>query len=384
MGSGSSKSGDQQSPEDDREPRLATAAKAPGSGRIGQVRPLNVAIVALPESTAYVLFGLKEVMEAAGPLWGMVTGNPPAEARFAVTVIAAGTEPFACAGGAWVKADTTFSGNGRFDIVLVTDLTIDPDADPRGSWPEVTGWLAARHAEGAVVASICSGSVLLADAGLLDGKEATTHWAFAETYARCYPTVAWRPERILAMADAEERVVTAGGAASWEDLTLWLVARFVGPAEAIRLAKIYIFGDRSEGQLLYAARRRPRRHDDRVIADCQEWLAEHYATPDILARLIGRSGLSEKSFTRRFKAATGHAPLDYVQRLRIEEAKELLETTSEPVEAIGRSVGYEDTSFFRRLFKRQSGVTPTRYRQRFAGIGKQPASLPEPAPRDCR
>ena len=327
----------------------------------------------LPASTAYVLFGLKEVLEAAGPLWGMVTGNAPAEPRFDVALVAATTEPFACAGGAWVKASTTFAGNQRFDIVLVTDLTIDPDADHRGSWPEVAAWLAARHADGAVVASICSGSVLLAEAGLLDGKDATTHWAFAETYARCYPSVGWRPERILCMSDAEERVVTAGGAASWEDLTLWLVARFVGPAEAVRLAKIYIFGNRSEGQLLYAARRRPRRHEDRVIADCQEWLADHYASPDILARLVERTGLSEKSFTRRFKAATGHAPLDYVQRLRIEEAKELLETTADPVDAIGRSVGYEDTSFFRRLFKRQTGVTPTRYRQRFAGIGKQPA-----------
>ena len=103
---------------------------------------------------------------------------------------------------------------------------------------------------------------------------------------------------------------------------------------------------------------------------CQDWLADHYALPDILAALVERSGLSEKSFTRRFKAATGHAPLDYVQRLRVEEAKELLETTALQVEAIGRAVGYEDTSFFRRLFKRQTGTTPARYRQRFAGIGR--------------
>jgi len=317
-----------------------------------------------------VLFGLKEVLEAVGPVWGMVTGNAPAEPRFDVAVVAVTAEPFGCAGGAWVKPSTTFAGNQRFDIVLVTDLTIAPDADHRGRWPEVTAWLADRYAEGAVVASICSGSVLLADAGLLDGKEATTHWAFAEGYARHFPKVGWRPERILCIADAEERLVTAGGAASWEDLMLWLVARFVGPAEAVRLAKIYIFGDRSEGQLLYAALRRPRRHEDRVIALCQDWLAEAYAEPDIVARLVERTGLSEKSFTRRFKAATGHAPLDYVQRLRIEEAKELLETTAEPVDAIGCSVGYADTSFFRRLFKRQTGVTPTRYRQRFAGIGK--------------
>jgi transcriptional regulator GlxA family with amidase domain len=374
MGNVSKRSGVERSPEDGRQPCAPVAAKAPETGRFGQGGEpsdrIAVAIVALPESTAYVLFGLKEVLEAVGPAWGVVTGHAPAEPRFDVSVVASTTEPFACAGGAWAKADTTFAGNHRFDIVLVTDLTIEPDADHRGRWPEVAAWLAARHAEGAVIASVCSGSVLLAEAGLLDGREATTHWAFAEGYARSYPAVTWRPERILAMADAEERLVTAGGAASWEDLTLWLVARFVGPAEAVRLAKIYIFGDRSEGQLLYAALRRPRRHDDRVILQCQDWLADNYALPDVLAALIERSGLKEKSFTRRFKAATGHAPLDYVQRLRIEEAKELLETTTMAVEAIGRAVGYEDTSFFRRLFKRQAGTTPARYRQRFAGIGR--------------
>jgi transcriptional regulator GlxA family with amidase domain len=374
MGDVSKRSGAERSPEDGRQPRSPVAAKAPETGRFGQGGDrsgrIAVAIVALPESTAYVLFGLKEVLEAVGPVWGVVTGHAPAEPRFDVSLVASTTKPIACAGGAWAKADTTFAGNQRFDIVLVTDLTIEPDADHRGRWPEVAAWLAARHAEGAVVASVCSGSVLLAEAGLLDGKEATTHWAFAEGYGRSYPAVTWRPERILAMADAEERLVTAGGAASWEDLTLWLVARFVGPAEAVRLAKIYIFGDRSEGQLLYAALRRPRRHDDRVILQCQDWLADNYALPDVLAALVERSGLKEKSFTRRFKAATGHAPLDYVQRLRVEEAKELLETTAMAVEAIGRAVGYEDTSFFRRLFKRQAGTTPARYRQRFAGIGR--------------
>lgn len=351
----------------------SAAAPAPKAGHFGQAdkrQPIQVAIVALPESTAYVLFGLKEVLEAVGPVWGTLTGSEMARPRFDVAVVAATAEAFPCFGGALVKADSTFGGNRRFDIVVVTDLVIPPEGDPRGSWPEVARWLARRHGEGACLVSVCSGSVLLAEAGLLDGLEATTHWAFAESYARLYPAVRWRSERILCVADGEGRLVTAGGAASWEDLALWLVARFAGPAEAVRLAKVYVFGDRSEGQLLYAAQRRPRRHEDRVVALMQEWLADHYQAPDILQRMVERSGLSAKSFTRRFKAATGHGPLDYVQRLRIEEAKELLERTQEPVEAVGRAVGYEDASFFRRLFKRQTGVAPKRYRQRFQAIGR--------------
>ena len=332
--------------------------------------PIRVAIPALPESTAYVLFGLKEALESVGSVWGLVTSGEEERRRFDVAIVAATTTPFRCAGGALVPADTTFGGNCPFDIVVVSDLAIAPDADPRGSWPEVVRWIAGRHAEGATIASVCSGSVLLAEAGLLDGLEATTHWAYAAGYASAYPAVSWRPERILCLAGDGERLITAGGAASWEDLVLWLVARFSGPAEAIRLAKTYVMGDRSEGQLLYAARRRPRRHDDAVIAGCQEWLADHYRGTDIVTRLVGRSGLSRRSLSRRFKAATGYTALDYVQALRIEEAKELLEMTDEAIDAIGRTVGYEDPTFFRRLFKRRTGVTPARYRRRFKGVGR--------------
>ncbi len=336
----------------------------------GTSGPISVAVLALPESTAYVLFGLKEVLESVGPAWGLITGMAGEKRHFDVAIVAATTIPFRCAGGALVPADTTLAGNRSFDIVVISDLTISPDEDPRGSWPEVVPWIAERHAEGATIASVCSGSVLLAEAGLLDGLEATTHWAYAPGYARAYPAVNWCPERILCIAGEGERLVTAGGAASWEDLVLWLVARFSGPAEAIKLAKTYVMGDRSEGQLLYAARRRPRRHEDAVIADCQEWLADHYGSPDIVTRLVARSGLAERSFSRRFKEATGYTALDYVQALRIEEAKELLETTGEPTDAVGRAIGYEDPAFFRRLFRRRTGVTPARYRQRFKGVGR--------------
>lgn len=332
--------------------------------------PLRVAIVALPESTAYVLFGVKEALESVEPVWGMLTGEPGQAARFEVALVAASTTPFGCAGGALVPADTTFSGNRAFDIVVVSDLTIAPDADIRGRWRDVTGWIAERYAEGATIASVCSGSVLLAEAGLLDGREATTHWAYAAPYAKAYPTVKWCPERILCIAGEDERLVTGGGAASWEDLVLWLVARFCGPPEAIRLAKTYVMGDRSEGQLLYAALRRPRRHEDAVIADCQEWLADHYREADVVARLAAHAGLPARSFGRRFRETTGYAPLDYVQALRIEEAKELLETTEDPTDVVGHAVGYEDPAFFRRLFKRRTGITPARYRQRFKGVGR--------------
>ncbi len=153
-------------------------------------------------------------------------------------------------------------------------------------------------------------------------------------------------------------------------MALHLIARFSGEAEAIRIAKLFLLGDRRDGQLPFSALGRRRGHDDAVVGDCQAWIAEHYAGPNPVARMVSRAGLPERTFKRRFKAATGYAPVAYVQALRIEEAKQILETTAEPTDAVANAVGYEDPGFFRRLFKRRTGLTPARYRQRFRGIAR--------------
>jgi transcriptional regulator GlxA family with amidase domain len=253
--------------------------------------------------------------------------------------------------------------------VVVGDIALGPGFDPCGRWPEETRWLRERHAAGATVCSICTGAVVLAEAGLLDGEIATTHWSAVPLVARHYPRVRLEPGRILAPARGE-RVITSGGASSWEDLALFLIARVAGGPEAVRIAKIFLFGDRSEGQLLYAGARRPRRHDDAAVAGAQAWIGAHYATANPVAQMVARSGLPERSFKRRFRAATGYAPTEYVQTLRIEEAKQMLETGDLATDAVAFEVGYEDPAFFRRLFKRATGVTPARYRQRFARIAR--------------
>jgi transcriptional regulator GlxA family with amidase domain len=216
---------------------------------------------------------------------------------------------------------------------------------------------------------MCTGALVLAEAGLLDGRPATTHWSAAPIVERCYPRVRIDTGRLLAPAD-EGRIVTSGGAAAWEDLAVHLIARLAGAAEAVRVAKIFLFGDRTEGQLLYAGARKPRQHADGVVADAQAWIADHYVAANPVTRMVERSGLPERSFKRRFKAATGYTPIDYVQTLRIEEAKQALETSDRPTDAVACEVGYEDPTFFRRLFKRATGVTPARYRQRFARIAR--------------
>jgi transcriptional regulator GlxA family with amidase domain len=330
--------------------------------------PPIIAIVAAPESSGAVLYGLFEVLAAFGPAWAEVTGEPQNPAAFDVRIVARSRDPFTCVGGVPVTPHASLQEMEYADVVIVTDLAIKPDISHDHKWPEIKNWLNRIHHAGGTVCSVCSGSVLLAGSGLLDDKPATTHWAYVTHFQRFYPQVKLEAGRVLVPVGEDRRIVTCGGMAAWEDLALYLIARYYGQGMAVNAAKLYLFGDRSEGQLLYAAMSKPKRHEDAVVEDTQQWLAEHYDAANPVTRMVRRSGLSERSFKRRFKAATGYTPIDYVQTLRIEEAKHMLETTTDAIDLIAHKTGYEDPTSFRRLFKRLTGVTPGRYRQRFQSL----------------
>lgn len=334
-----------------------------------QGRNIRISLLALPESSASVLYGLYDVLTSVGQIWPALTGKSESGPGFDVRIVAPSRTEFRCHGGVPVAPDAALAEPAHTDVVVISDLAIDGHQDPRGRWPEAAEWVAARHAEGALVCTVCTGSVLLADTGLLDRREATTHWAFVGLFEAYYPAVELRPQRVLVSAGPDHRLITTGGAASWEELSLYLIGRFYGKVEAVRAAKIFLFGDRSEGQMLYAAMAKPRRHDDAAVSRCQIWIADHYATANPVTVMLERSGLPERTFKRRFRAATGYKPVVYVQTLRVEEAKQLLETTAMPIDEIAATVGYQDPTFFRRLFKRHTDVTPARYRQRFGAVG---------------
>lgn len=338
--------------------------------------PISVSLLAMPESTPAALYGLYEVFASVGVTWRELTGEPAAGPRMEVQILSATGEAYRCPLGTPIAPHGPLGKAASPDLVLIADLALAPGTDPRGRWPTETDWIRTQFEGGATIASVCTGAILLAETGLLDGQAATSHWSVIELFRQYYPRVRLHPERIVALSGPDQRLVTSGGAAAWEDLALYLIARFSGEAEAVRVAKIFLFGDRSEGQLLYAARMPPRRHEDAVIAQCQAWIAEHYALDNPVARLVAESGLAERTFARRFQAATGYSSVEYVQTLRIEEAKQLLETTAEPTDTIAQRVGYEDPTFFRKLFKRRTGVTPARYRQRFQAIGKARSNSP--------
>lgn len=330
---------------------------------------LLTAIVATPEASPSSFYAMQDVLASVGRDWDMVHGRQSnAPPRFLPRLVTHDGKAFREVNGTQVQPHGAFGDFATPDIVLLPDYHLPPDEPLPPCYADVADWLKEVHGRGAVIASVCSGALPLGMSGLLDGEEATTHWAYCDTLKRFCPDVTVRRERILVPAGPEHRIVTAGGGSAWADLLLYLIARFAGEEEAFRIAKLYLLEPHGSGQLPFTALSAGRQHEDKLIAECQSWLADNYSGEQLVACMAERAGLPERSFHRRFKAATGLAPLAYVQTLRIEEAKHVLETTQMPVDEVGASVGYEEPASFRRLFRRLVGVSPSQYRRRFQSL----------------
>ncbi|MEO9601456.1 helix-turn-helix domain-containing protein [Parasphingorhabdus sp.] len=331
-------------------------------------RSVSVSLVAVPAVSAAILYSLNEMFNCVGIVWESMTGQRSDVCSMTPRIVARTTDPVTASFDINILPSHSFDEEHGSDVVIVSNLDMKDLVAPVGRWKEETKWIRDQYERGAIVCSVCTGSVLLAEAGLLDKHEATTHWSAAGIFREFYPDVLLKPDRILVPTGLEHRIVTSGGPSSWTDLALYLIARFCGEEEARRIAKIFLIGDRSEGQLPFAAMVRPKQHSDAVIAQSQIWIADNYAFANPVSRMARQSGLADRTFKRRFEKATGYAPLDYVQSLRIEEAKQMLETTSDAIEEIAINVGYEEPSSFRRLFKRITGITPQKYRVRFQTV----------------
>lgn len=228
--------------------------------------------------------------------------------------------------------------------------------------PGLLDWLAAQHRAGTVICSACAGAFWLARCGLLDGRTATTHWALEEEFRAAFPDVTLLSEQILV---DENDIVTAGGVMAWIDLGLYIVNRWLGPQIMSATARQLLVDPSGREQRTYRSFRPRLNHGDPTILDIQHWLERQVQTPMTVVAMTARAGMSGRTFLRRFKAATGLAPLEYLQSVRIEQARGLLERTRTPVSEIAWQVGYEDVSAFTRIFRTTTGITPGAYRKRF-------------------
>jgi transcriptional regulator GlxA family with amidase domain len=228
-------------------------------------------------------------------------------------------------------------------------------------------WICQQYARGAEIASFCTGAFLLGATGLLNGKPATTHAMACAAFAGNFPEVLLQPDKVLTAA---ERVYTSGGATSTFHLLLHLVEKHCGRDKAVQTAKMFAIDMDRDTQAYFSTFLPDKRHSDPLITEVQQRMEKRYRETSTIEAFMEDIPSSRRNFVRRFKQATGVTPIEYLQKTRIEAAKKLLEQTDQSILGVMLDCGYNDIKSFRKVFRKEVGLTPTEYRFKFAGGGQ--------------
>ncbi len=325
-----------------------------------------VAIVAFDGGQALDVVGPYEILAAAGEAQARRGARDPG---YAVELVAARRGPVRHASGLALVADRALDELPR----RLDTLVVSGGAGARTAAADPAIVAAVRRAAGRArrVASVCTGAFVLAAAGLLDGRRATTHWAYCDALAEAHPGVAVARAPISVRAGA---VWTAAGVTAGIDLALALVEEDLGRDLALLLARWFVvFVRRAGGQSQFSAQLAAQTAERPSLRDLQAWIVEHPDAPLDVPALARRAGLSVRHFARAFRAEVGVTPAAYVERVRVETARRLLETTGLGVERVAEAAGFGTPEALRRAFARRVGLAPREYRARFGA-----SSSPQP------
>ena len=305
------------------------------------------------------LTGPMDVFASAGISWNFINAQAP-QPCFEVETVTTHGNKIRCHNG------IEFPVKNNWRDIKEADLIFIPSFAVLGAGPtlaqDLIDWFQEMASKGTIIASVCTGSFFLAATGLLNQKNATTHWAFQELLKNQYPEIKLLKDQILV---EDNNIITAGGGSAWHDLVLFLIERLSGLEAANQVAKMFLLDRHENPQSSYATSLPPSHHNDNAILEAQKWMAEHFKSSGTINEAIKHSGLAERTFYRRFKQAVGFTPIKYLQLLRIEKSKTLLEDTNNAIEDIAFQIGYENAGSFRRLFKQEVKLVPAEYRKKF-------------------
>ncbi len=326
-------------------------------------KPLEVTIVILDNGFISTAIGPMEVFYSAGRLMPFLLGEPE-QPRFNVRMASIDGKPIRSAYGISLVPNCALEDVTQTDLVLITaSHTCLLEQIPCKTL--VVPWLRAAHERGSYLAGVCSGVALVAETGLLDQRRATTHWGVAETYRQRYPKVRWQPEHFIT---EDAGLFCGGGVYAAIDLSLYLVEKFCGHEIALECCKSLMVTPPRDLQSGYAVAPLSRPHGDERVKQIEQLLQSRFDKDISLEAVAAEHAMSPRNLIRRFKAATGYVPGEYVQLLRVAAARQLLERGRAPVQKVATAVGYEDSAYFRGIFKRHTGMTPSEYRSRFGPL----------------
>lgn len=250
----------------------------------------------------------------------------------------------------------------RFDLILIPSFSTDDMNQTVGKNRTYIPWLLQQFQNGTEIATFCTGVFLLAASGLLNGKVATTHVDACPAFSSAFPGVILRGDKTVT---EDGRLFTSGGSTSSFHLLLHLVQKYCNRDVAVKIAKIFAIDMDRQNQSYFSTFQPSRDHNDNIVAMVQQKIEANYQDAETIEELIKDVPSSRRNVLRRFKQITGIPPIEYLQQIRIEAAKKLLEQTNQHMGEVIFSSGYNDPKAFRRIFRKIVGMTPTAYREKF-------------------
>jgi len=250
----------------------------------------------------------------------------------------------------------------KTDLIIIGTINGDFKKEVKANYDFVPWILEHRIKNNTEIASLCASAFLLAETGLLDGKVCTTHWSSREVFEEMYPQINLLTDKIITDQDG---IYTSGGAYSFLNLVLYLIEKYSGREAALWCSKMFEIEFNRESQSQFTIFRGQKGHDDEPIKEAQQYIENNFGEKISVDHLATMFALSRRNFVRRFKKATSNAPLEYIQRVKIEAAKKSLEASQANVSEVMYSVGYNDNKAFRSIFRKYTGLSPKEYRNRY-------------------
>ncbi len=319
----------------------------------------SVAVLALAGCASINVAGVFDALRKADSAWRFAVDRnaiPVFEPFFVTT----DSGPVRCQDGVVISGGVQAADAGTPDIVVIPGLEDDVSTGIRRNAAFVP-WIKRWASSGSCITTSCTGAFLAAEAGVLNGRTATTHWVAADLFEARYPDVTLAQEEMI--IDSGD-VITSGGATTFLNLVIYLMERFGSRERGQMAARLMLIDGDRMSQLPYSGLGSPRTHTDNAVHHAQTAIESDLSGEIGVNALAARVGMSSRTLARRFQQALGETPAEYRRNARMKEARRLLELSGEPVLEVMSQVGYSDPAAFGRAFKRQAGLSPSSYRRK--------------------